>query len=140
MKKLKEYISEGILDIADSNRANESLLDMDEEAADKAVVDSVTKKLIKNYNSISIYGVKYDCYDAIGREVNIGDMVINEHMEIGIVMGFEADRWASDNKTIIISTDGEQHEHINEKGAATTRNGEFLLIPNIKSLKKLIEK
>ena len=119
----------------------ESILDMNEKAADKAVIDSVTKKLIKNYNSTSIYGVKYDCYDAIGREVNIGDMVINEHMEIGIVIGFEADRWASsNNKTIIISTDGEQHEHINEKGATPTRNGEFLLIPNIKSLKELIEK
>lgn len=120
---------------------NESILDMDEENADKAVINSELKKIIKQFNQYSPHSSKFKHYDAMGREVNIGDIILTENMELGSVIGFGKGGWASQISDVVyFSTDGEQHDDFdNSLGVSNIKCGYFIKIPNVKLLKGLLK-
>ena len=119
----------------------EGLLDMDEEAADKAVIDSATKKLLKDFNSYNPRIPNNYCYDALGREVKIGDIIFTEVMEAGIVIGFGKGGWSSNKvDTVYFSRDGEMYDDYDNLQVSNIRCGDFIKIPNFKVLKELLKK
>ena len=130
MKNLQDILAEG-------------LLDMDEKAADKAVINSELKKIIKQFNQYSPHSSKFKHYDAQGREVNIGDIILTENMELGSIIGFGNGNggWASQISDVVyFSTDGEQHDDFdNSLGVSNIKCGYFINIPNIKILKDLLK-
>lgn len=120
---------------------DESLLDMDEKSADKAVIDSITKKLIQNFNSIIPKSSGNDYFDTIGHEVKVGDIILTEIMEVGIVIGFGESGWSSNkSKSVYYSRDGEMYDDFDTLNVGNVRVGEFIKIPNIKILKELLKK
>jgi hypothetical protein len=126
----------------------EGLLDMDDEVADNAVVDSMTKKLIKQCNAVRGRKTQYEHFDAWGQELKEGDIILTEYFDIGMIIGFGksgAGGWASRHRgdDIIFSTDGEPHklgdygthDHVDK-----VNNGYCLKIPDVFALKSLLKK
>lgn len=111
----------------------ESLLDMDEESADKVVINSVVKKIIKRFNQYNPYSSKFNYFDAMGREAKIGDIILTDNMELGQIIGF------GEMDTVFFSTDGEQHDDFDDFGVSNIKCGYFIKIPNIKLLKELLK-
>lgn len=129
MKNLQDILAEG-------------LLDMDEKVADKAVINSELKKIIKQFNQYSPHSSKFKHYDAMGRGVNIGDIILTENMELGSVIGFGEGNggWASRSyDTVFFSKDGEPHDDFNRLEVGDIRSGYFIKIPNVKLLKGLLK-
>ena len=119
----------------------ESLLDMDEKTADKAVIDSATKKILKDFNSYNPKTSGNNYFDALGREVKIGDIILTEVMGAGIVIGFGEGGWASSrSKYVYYSRDGEKYDNFDTLNVGSVQNGSFIKIPNVKILKELLKK
>lgn len=120
----------------------ESLLDMDEKTADKAVINSELKRIIKQFNQYNPNSSKFDYYDAMGREVKVGDIILTENMELGSVIGFgKGGGWASKYSDVVyFSVDGEQHDDFDSLGVSNVACGYFIKIPNVKILKELLKK
>ena len=140
MKNLIEYTEHSMTLLKDT--LSEGLLDMDEKAADKAVINSELKKIIKQFNQYSPHSSKFKHYDARGREVNIGDIILTENMELGSIIGFGNGNggWASQSyNTIFFSRDGEPHDDFNHIGVGNIGCGYFIKIPNVKIVKELLK-
>ena len=133
LKELKEYISEGILDIADSNKANESLLDMDEESADIAVENKDIINIIKKTGSLSIKN-RQPHTDSLGHELKVGDVVVaavRAGIKPGIILGFND---FSDGMRCEIDFDGKMQS--TERYYYTCKD--TLKIPSYKILKEIV--
>ena len=116
----------------------EGLLDMDEEAADKAVIDSMTKKLVKQCNAVNSNN-NYEHFDAWGQELKVGDVILSENFDVGIILGFSN----PSGDDIIFCTDGESHklgDYGFERGVDKVNNGYCLKIPDVSILKSLLKK
>ena len=139
MKGLIEYTEHSMTSLKDT--LSEGLLDMDEKAADKAVINSNLKKIIKQFNQYNPNSSKFDYYDVMGREVKVGDIILTENMELGSVIGFGKGGWASQISGVVyFSTDGEQHDDFdNSLGVSSIKCGYFIKIPDIKILKDLLK-
>lgn len=97
MKNLIEYTEHSMTSLQD---IIEGLLDMDDEAADKAVNVVAAKKVVASAHKKQNFGfgdsTPVDCY---GRELNIGDLVIGNFVgctSIGIIIEISGHNCAVD--------------------------------------------